>query len=377
MNKKILFIFNQPDDFIESRVPLLKGLLKEGYQITVAMPHLNTIPIQDYPEIVFHEFHFSRRSINPFCQIKTLFDLKKILKRVNPDLVQVYRMKLILHLAILSKLIKIPALVPVFTGLGYLFTEQSLKANILKTFTKIGFQCLLNHPNMKIIFQNKDDQQEFIRQKIVKSNNTILIQGSGVNLQKFPSLPEPQNSSPVILLLSRMLWNKGIAEYVKAAEIIKNAGIKAKFLLVGGIDHSALAGIPLTQLNQWNESGIIEWREQVSSDQIPALIASANIICLPSYREGLPRVLIEGAACGRALITTDAPGCREVVKDNINGLLVPVKDPKALAEAFINLIQHPEKRLKMAEQSKILSGDFSIEKVIAENLKVYSELLEV
>ena len=215
----------------------------------------------------------------------------------------------------------------------------------------------------------------FIRKGIVSGEQAAVIKGSGVNLSVFCPSPEPEGV-PVVILASRMLWDKGVAQYVEAARILKSEGVKARFALAGEPDPDNPAAIPHAQLEVWDESGDVEWWGLQEGANMPAVLARSHIVCLPSYREGIPRILIEAAASGRPIVTTDAPGCRELVRPGENGIMVPSRDPSSLANALRFLIEHPETRIAMGKNNRqIAVQEFSQEFVIAQFMAVYRDLL--
>ena len=202
-----------------------------------------------------------------------------------------------------------------------------------------------------------------------------MIRGVGVNLREFSPRPE-SGGLPIVLLPSRMLWEKGIGDFVKAAEKLRAQGISARFVLVGSPDPANPTSIPETQLSAWRESGVVEWWRQ--RDDMSSVYAQSQVVCLPSYREGIPRVLIEAAASGRAIVTTDSPGCREVVRQGENGLLVPPRSPQALADALAVLLADAGLRAQMGARGReIAAREFSEERVVQETMSVYRDLLGV
>jgi glycosyltransferase involved in cell wall biosynthesis len=224
------------------------------------------------------------------------------------------------------------------------------------------------------IFQNQDDLTVFQEQFRIAGERLHLIKGSGVEIKKYPVLAE-EPGIPTVILVSRMLRDKGVTEFVEAARSLKREGVQARFVLVGDPDPENPAGIPASQLEEWHDSGVIEWRGYCHD--MLSLFSEAHIICLPSYREGIPKVLMEAAACGKPIVTTDAPGCREVVRHQETGLLVPPRDSQALAAALRILIKDPELRLSMGQNGRSLAEtEFSLERVIKENFKLYERILE-
>jgi glycosyltransferase involved in cell wall biosynthesis len=263
--------------------------------------------------------------------------------------------------------------VHLLTGLGYVFTAQAGKAALLRRAVILSCKVAFRHSNQRVIFQNPDDRSVFVDNRILPLQETVLIKGSGVDVETYRPTPEPQGL-PLVLLASRMLSDKGISEFVEAARSLRDAGVCARFVLAGETDPGNPTAISAEQLRQWANSKVVEWWGQQNDMQ--SVLAQAHIVCLPSFREGVPKVLIEAAACGRAIVTTDAPGCREIVRHGENGLLVPVRDSRALAEALRLLIENAPLRARMGLRGReIAVQEFSLERVVKETLNVYRELL--
>jgi len=200
-----------------------------------------------------------------------------------------------------------------------------------------------------------------------------IVRGSGVDVKKF--IPAEESTGvPIVMLASRMLWDKGVGEFIEAAKILKQEGVEARFVLVGDSDPENPASIPNAQLSEWHELGIVEWWGERGN--MHEMLTQAHIVCLPSYREGLPKVLLEAASCGKPIIATDVPGCREIVHNGENGILVPLKDSSSLASAMKELINNPEKRKIIGINGRrLVENEFSEEIVVSQTLKVYQELL--
>jgi glycosyltransferase involved in cell wall biosynthesis len=231
----------------------------------------------------------------------------------------------------------------------------------------------LNGKNAKSIFQNEDNRSLLVKKGIVSADHSVVIRGTGVNTEEFSTQPEPIGM-PVVMLASRMLWEKGVREFVTAASMLRTQGLQARFVLVGRPDPENPSSIPVEQLRRWQESSLVEyWGHR---DDMAEVLGQSNVVCLPSYHEGLSRVLIEAAACGRAIVTTDVPGCRDVVRHNDNGLLVPPRDSDALAAALANLIKNPHLRSTMGARGRqVAVHEFSEETVFGQTVAIYRDLL--
>lgn len=315
---------------------------------------------------------FERSKINPLREISLIKGLVSLYRRERPHIVHHVALKPILYGSLAAKIAGILAIVNAPVGMGYVFSSKQLKARLLKPLVLLAYRLLLNPFNSVAVFENPDDLTYFEKLGIVKYSR--LIRGAGVNTLQFGSSNEP-NEVPVILLAARMLWDKGVGEFVEAAKILQQQSISARFVLVGAPDKENPESINQSQLLEWQDAGIIEWWGQ--HEDMPQIFAQAHIVCLPSYREGLPKVLIEAAACGRPIVATDVPGCREIVRHNENGLLVPAKDPQALAVALNRLLNNAELRESMGKRGRaMVEAEFSTEYVVEQTLQLYKELLE-
>jgi glycosyltransferase involved in cell wall biosynthesis len=301
------------------------------------------------------------------------FELAKLFKILSPSFIHFFTLKAMVVGSFALLLTNRMTTLMTITGLGFTFTSHSLKAHFLRATLRTTLSLLLKHTGKYFIFQNSDDLTLFHNYFRIPYEQSYLIKGSGVDINRYTVIPEQQNTA-VVMLPSRMIRDKGIIEFIEAARELNRAKVQARFLLVGDTDTENPAGIPTSQLMEWNDKGIVEWRGYCQN--MLSLFAEAHIICLPSYGEGIPKVLIEGAACGRPIVATDVPGCREVVRHEENGLLVPVGDSKALAAALLRLIRDAELRKSMGRKGRALvEKEFSLEKVINDTCKLYEKLL--
>jgi glycosyltransferase involved in cell wall biosynthesis len=370
---KILFVDNSVASFRHDRMELCYAAREMGLEVHVAAPAGPASAGITKEGFYFHEIPMSRKGTSLWNEPATVFALFRLYRRLRPSLVHHFRLKPVLHGSLAASLAGVPAVVNTLTGLGHLFTEPSKKNRLLRSLVSTGCRRAFRHGNLRVIFQNPDDRAVFINDRIVPADQTAVIKGSGVDISVFAASPEP-DGIPVVVLASRMLWDKGIAQFVEAAEILNAAGVKARFVLVGSSDPGNPTAIPEEQLQAWNEKGSVEWWG--FRKDMPGVLAESHIVCLPSYREGIPRILIEAAACGRPIVTTDAPGCRELVRPGENGLIVPVQDTSALVAALRTLIENPEMRKAMGSCNRALAvQEFDLELVISQYRTIYQELL--
>ncbi len=372
-NKKLLFVVSGSKFFLSHRLALAQAALAAGYEVHAATPlsQLNQRIID--AGLIYHPIKLERGGKNPFKEMITIFSLWRLYRRVRPDIIHQVTVKPILYGGIAARFAKVPATVNAFTGLGFMYTNQSLGTRCLRRIMQWGYKFSFRHKNSRVIFQNSDDKNQFINSKLLKPSQCVLIRGSGVSMSTF--MPSDESKDDILVVLAaRMLWDKGIGEFVEAARFLKNKKITARFALVGGLDESNPTAISEKQLQHWVNEGIVEWWGERSD--MPAIMQKAHIVCLPSYREGMPRVLVEAAASGRPIITTDVPGCRDIVQPEINGLLVPAKNSMALAAAMEKLIINPELRRMLGQKGReLVKDEYALETVIQQTLTIYDLLI--
>lgn len=290
----------------------------------------------------------------------------------RPDIVHNVAMKPVLYGSIAARFARVPRVVNALAGMGYVFTSRDLRARLLRPAITLAFRRVLDRPGDRLILQNPDDRALFVSRRVVSAERVVVIRGSGVDTAAFAATNEPADT-PVVMLASRMLRDKGVLEFIAAAQCLRREGVSARFVLVGEPDPENPASLSRPELQQLCGDAVEWWGPRTD---MPATLAQASLVCLPSYREGLPKVLLEAASCARAIVTTDVPGCREIVRDGENGILVPARDAGALAKAIRTLIKNPEKRRAMGARSRrIAEAEFALERVLEETIAVYRELM--
>lgn len=370
----ILFLVTEDWYFCSHRLVLAREAKRKGFNVVVATRVTNHGKEIEKEGFKLIPIRMTRRGKNPLKELLSLLELARIYKSEQPDIVHLVALKPVVYGGITARLVGVPRVVASIAGLGYVFTSLRFKARLLRPVLSMLLRVLLNRPEVLAILQNPDDRNLLIGAKVVDREGTVLIRGSGVDVKAFAPTPE-YPGLPVVLLASRMLWDKGVKEFVTAAEILRKRGVMARFILVGAPDHGNPASVPDEQLREWNEAGMVEcWG--MRSDMIDVL-AQSHVVCLPSaYGEGVPKVLLEAAACGRPIVTTDTPGCREAVRHGENGFLVPVRSTVELADALQCLIENPELRQRMGIRGReIAVNEFALENVIAETIALYEDLL--
>ena len=370
---RLLFLVTEDWYFVSHRMPLAIAAREAGFEVMVATrvrQHGEAIRAAGLKLI---PFEWSRRGMNPWRELSVLLRLAALVRREKPDLVHQVALKPVLYGSCAARMAGKLRVVNALVGLGFIFASESRLARLLRPLIVRALRLLLAGRGRLLILQNPDDLKLLAEAGVIAADRVRLIRGSGVDPQRFAFSDEPAGVSQVVLA-SRMLWDKGVAEFVDAARRLRADGVAARFILVGDTDADNPAAVPPAQLAAWREEGVVEWRGW--SDDMPAVLAAAHLVCLPSYREGLPKVLLEAAACGRAIVATDVPGCREIVADGDNGLLVPARDAAALADALLALINDPDLRRHMGQRGRQrVLAEFSQARVIEETLAVYQELL--
>lgn len=372
---RIVFVDNGLDSFCRDRMQLVQAARDLDLEIHVAAPRGRAPASSKNDGFAVHAIPMTRKGTSMWKEPATVLALLRLYRSLRPVLVHHLRLKPVLYGSLAAKLAGVPAVVNTLTGLGFIFTDQSEKTVPVRKWVEMGCRRAFRHHNLRVIFQNPDDRAVFIRKGIVTGEQAAVIKGSGVDLSLYRPSPEP-DGVPVVILASRMLWDKGVAQFVEAARMLKSEGVQARFALAGEPDPENPAAIPYEQLEVWRECGEVEWWGLQAPQDMPGVLARSHIVCLPSYREGIPRILIEAAASGRPIVTTDAPGCREVVRPGLNGIIVPSRDTSSLAGALRFLIEHREARIAMGNNNRqVAVQEFSQELVVAQFMAVYRDLL--
>jgi len=317
-----------------------------------------------------------RHSLNPLREAGVLLHLWRLFRRERPQLVHSFTIKCAIYGSLAARLARVPARINAVAGMGYVFTNDAAKARLLRLPVRTLLRAALGGDGARLVLQNPDDIRLFEQAKLVDGAQVRLIRGSGVDCSRFQFCARRTDAGPLrVLLAARLLWDKGIEEYVTAARSLLGEGRSLEFLLAGDPDPGNPAAVPESVVRAWGEEGVINWLGHV--DDMPALLASVDIVVLPSYREGLPKGLIEAAACGLPLVTTDVPGCREVVNDGVDGLLVPPRDAVALARAIARFQDDRglAERLGWAARSKAMN-EFDEKIVISKTLATYGEVCQ-
>ena len=360
--------------FWSHRMPIARAARRAGFRVVVATrveahgdamrgEGLEVVPIM-----------IPRAFGSPLAELRALLGIFALYRRIRPALAHHITVKGALYGTIAARLARVPAIVNTLPGLGYLFTSHQWRARALRPFARLAFRLLFHGAATRVIVQNVDDLAFLEERGLVARDRLVLVRGSGVDVRRFAAHPEP-DGPPSVAMVSRMLWDKGVGELVEAARLLQSRGRSLRIVLVGAPDPENPGSVPLGRLEEWNRSGVIEWTG--AREDIPGVWASSHIATLPSYYgEGVPKALLEAAACGRPIVAADVTGCREVVRHGENGLLVPPRDAAALAEALDRLAADPELRRRLGARGRqIAETEFAEDIVVTDTLAVYRDLL--
>ena len=374
-NLDITFFISEDWYFCSHRLPIARGIIEHGGNVTlitrvdrygekIKKENIRLIPLK----------RFKRRIQSPLLEFFSFLECLLIYRRESPKIVHQVALKPVIYGTIAARLVGVKNIVNAFAGMGSLFISEKSNYTLRQKIFLLIFRLLFKSKNVRLILQNDNDLNLLLKYRVVNKDQVVLIRGSGVDLQLFKTTSEPPGK-PVVLLPSRMLWDKGVGEFVEAAKLLNNRKKIARFVLVGAPDPDNPRSIDPSRIHKWVDAGWVEWWGH--RRDMPHVYARSHIVCLPSYyREGLPKVLLEAAASCRAIITSDTVGCRDVVKHGENGLLVPSRNATELADSILYLLIHPEVRKCMGIKGrKMVERGFSQEKSIGDTIDFYQSIL--
>lgn len=370
----LLFVVNVAWFFLSHRLALARAAMAAGFTVHLASD------VQDESECLeveragvrFHRFGVARSGLNPLTELMSVRDLMHIVRKVRPDIVHNVTAKAVIYGTHAASNGGCRGIVNALPGFGYAYSQRSGRG-LLTALLNRAFARSFRPGNVRIIVQNVDDQAEVLRLCPTARGRVRLILGSGVDLAQFRPTPEPAGI-PTVLLPARLLREKGIFEFATAAAELRRHGLAARFVLAGKLDPGNRGALTVSQVDELCRDTSVQWLGD--SKDMPRCYSEANIVCLPSYREGAPKVLLEASAAGRAIVTTDTPGCRDVVLAGETGLLVPPRDAGALAVAIRQLIEDPELRIRLGAAARSRAErEFGVGGVVQKHLELYSELM--
>ena len=371
---KILFVITEDWALISHRLHLVKAAIHEGHEVAVATRFNSKKEIIQSLEVKTYDWRLVRRSLNLLHETKLLFDLRHIINDFKPDLVHAVAHKPVIYCGILKFFFRKKfSLVAALGGLGYVFYSAKIKVLCIRYLICQFLKLTLSTQSTVLLLQNMDNVRTLEKLGVVEPNRSLLVKGSGVEIDVFKPSPMPLGKVKIILP-ARLLHDKGVAEFILAAKAIKEQEINSEFILVGDIDEHNPSFYPINLLRRAVSEGAIQHLGR--QENMHEIYSDASIVCLPSYHEGLPKVLLEASACCRPIIAFDVEGCREIVKHNENGILVPFKNQEKLEEALITLIKNREKRVEMGLSGRrLVEENFSSDIVNSKIFSIWGQLL--
>lgn len=371
---RVCFVITEDWYFWSHRRILAQHLVQRGCRVDL-VTNLGKLESQIRAMgVIPHSIGMRRSGKNPFSEANVVGRMARLFREQKPDIVHLVGMKPIVYGSIAARMAKVPATVCAVAGLGWLFTPGNPIKLLARLMVQQYFRIMLGHrKDVRFIVQNEHHKRTLLQRRMADEQQVDLVAGAGVNVSRFGYTSESKET-PTVLTHGRMLWDKGIGELVHAARLIKKHEIVCNFVLVGDPDPANPASIPKQQLEKWHSQGIVEWHGR--REDIPELLSKAHIACLPSHHEGFPLSLVEASACGRPIVTTDIPGCRDVVEDGKTGLLVPTKSPDQLALALAKLILNSEMRQEMGRRGRQRAVErMSCETVNRQTYECYERVL--
>jgi glycosyltransferase involved in cell wall biosynthesis len=373
--RTLVFVVNVAWFFLSHRLPLAQAAIAAGFRVHLVSDVEDESEARELPShgIIFHRMNVARSGLNPLGELGTLRALWRILQRVRPDIVHNVSPKPIIYGTRVARALGTRGIVNAISGFGHVYGLRSQRP-LLRGLLDRGYTGSFRPQNVRIIVQNKADRAEVLRLCPTAGNRICLIPGSGVDLAEFQPIPEPAGI-PTVLLPARLLREKGIREFAAAAAELRRCGLIARFVVAGRLDPANRGALSAHEMTELGAATGVQWLGDCRD--MPRCLSEAHIVCLPTYyREGVPKALLEACAAGRPIVTTDIPGCRDVVRAGQNGLLVPPQDAGALAAALRQLLEDPQLRSRMGRAGRERAErDFGIETVVQQHLGLYQELL--
>lgn len=372
MKPILLIVGNDAKFFLSHRLPLAIAARESGYEVHIATP--DGVGVDKVKSLGFyhHNLFLSRSGTNPFSELKAFASIFSLCWRLRPKVMHLVTIKPVLYGGIAARLSPVNGVLAAIPGLGFIFMARGARAGVLRFLIKGMYRLALGKRNLTAVFQNPDDQSTLVNIGAISIKKSVLIRGSGVDLSQYQYLVE-DDGVPIVTFAARLLHDKGILEFIEAARILVARGVSARFHVVGDPDPGNPTSVTTSDLSSWAEDGVVECLGY--RDDMAEILKRSHVVALPSYREGLPKVLLEAAASGRAVVTTDVPGCRDAIEPGVTGLLVPVRNAPALADAIQSLLENTERRREMGKAGRSLAERaFAIEGVVSKHLDIYRKL---
>ena len=379
--KKLLIFVNVDWFFLSHRLELARAAIKSGYKVYLLTEDTGHSKEVEKYGIKFLSININRSSINIFNEFLLILKVVKIYLNIKPNIVHHVALKSIFIGTIASVVTGVPQVkLNALTGMGYIFINNNPVNYILRCVVLLVMR-IASYNNFITVFQNSSDMLYMIKKNIVSNTQSFLIKGAGVNIHKFKYRTDSRVKRVQFLLASRMLYDKGVVEYIAASRLILkeyNGSLKFRFILAGPVDYFNKKAINKHDLLAMVNNNTIVWYNELTNDRIAKLMQSVNVVVLPSYHEGLPKVLIEAGAIGRPIVCTDVPGCNEIITNGVNGFLVPPRDHVELARKMLLLAEDHNLRKRMGENArKLFEKNFTSEIIINQTLSLYKKVLLV
>jgi len=369
------FVVNEDWAFVSHFFERAVASQTAGYSIAISAHCGEKQSLLESAGFTLYPHSISRSGTNPFIEIRNLLAMVKVFRKSQPDIIHLIALKPIVIGAIAARIYGKAQVVCAPIGMGYLFSSNDRRARLLQPVIRFVLRRILKLRNTHVIIENEEDCKSLVSGNFVKNSNIQVIKGAGVDLSLYKAIPENLETQ-VVTMFARVLRDKGVLDFVEAAKIVRHKFPSAIFQLVGDCDPGNPTSFSESEVRSWEAAGFIKWLGYRTD--VPELLGASNIVCLPSYREGLPKTLIEACAAQRAIVATDVTGCREVVSHGSNGLLVPVRDPRKLAEAISELLIDPIQRTAFAKSGRLRAEtEFASSIVIEQTLAVYKKVLSI
>ena len=367
---RLLFVVNVDGFFLSHRLPIALAARDAGFDVHVATELTGEASAIQSHGFTLHPISINRSSVGPLSLVILLWTLWRLMRQVNPEIVHLVTIKPVLLGGLAARFVGIKRVIAAISGLGFVFTARGVRAAVRRWLVAFLYRGALARSGVFVILQNDDDQTLLQTYAGISASQVVRIRGSGVDLSDWSPHPLPVGV-PIVLMASRLLVDKGVREFIDAARALRGV-IEARFVLVGDVDSGNPTSVRRDYLLSYVDSGVIEWWGK--RDDMQHVLAASHVVVLPSYREGLPKVLIEAAAVGRAVVTTDVPGCRDAIIDGCTGLLVAPRDAVALATAIRSLVNDPQQLHAFGVAGRELAEKaFDVRDVISTHLQLYRE----
>jgi len=366
--RRVVIVVNRPEFFLSHRLALAQRAMKEGFDVAVVTCAGDAAEQIRAAGISWIPMRLDTGGMRPWRDFHTFIDLLRLFRRLRPDVVHNVTIKPVLYGTLAARIANIPHVVNAVSGLGYLFTARRI---FYSTFGTALYRIFMRHPRMHVIVQNVEDRTFFIEKKLAPAQAVILVRGSGVDVERFRPQRKERHQK-IVIQTSRAVGDKGVREFIQAARLVRARRPTVRFQLAGGLYPDNPSAISEGEMRKVQDEGVVEWLGH--RDDVAELLAEASIFCLASYREGLPKSLLEAAATGLPIVTTDIAGCREVVRDGVNGVLVPTRDPAALAAAIEHLLDDEQFATRLGAASRIsVEREFSLDTILTQQIALYGD----